>query len=73
MNAFYVHGMTGVGKNHASLIAKAASDTQLTTDQVKVQKEEKIIVLSIYMDSLTDSGGLRRKVTAESMPKGPKM
>ena len=40
LNAFYMNGMTGVGTKHAALVAKAASDTQLTIDQVKVQKEE---------------------------------
>ena len=41
LNALYMNGMTGVGKKHAALVAKAASDTQLTIDQVKVQKEER--------------------------------
>ena len=36
LNGFYSNGMTGGGKQHASLINRAASDTQLTTDQVKV-------------------------------------
>ena len=40
LNAFYVNGMTGIGAKHAALVAKAASDTQLTVDQVKVQKEK---------------------------------
>ena len=40
LNAFYINGMTGVGAKHAALIAKAANDTQLTIDQVKVQKAE---------------------------------
>ena len=40
LNAFYTTGMTGTGAKHAALVAKAASDTQLTNDQVKVQKEE---------------------------------
>ena len=40
LNAFYMNGMTGVGTKHADLIAKAASDTQLSIDQVKVQKAE---------------------------------
>ena len=41
LNAFFQNGMNGVGKKHASLIAQAARDTCLSTDQVKVN--------SIYM------------------------
>ena len=36
LKSYYGNGMVGTGKNFFSLILKAASDTQLTTDQVKV-------------------------------------
>ena len=38
LNAYYQLGMTGVGKNHASLIAQAVRETKLTDQQVKVRK-----------------------------------
>ena len=36
LKSYYGNGMVGTGKNFFSLILKVASDTQLTTDQVKV-------------------------------------
>ena len=34
--AFFRNGMTGVSKQHAALIEKAAKDSQLTTEQVEI-------------------------------------
>lgn len=34
--AYYTQGMTGIGKDNAALIFKAAEDTHLTVAQVKV-------------------------------------
>ena len=36
LNAYYVKGMSGTGKNMHPLICKAAKDTHLSTAQVKV-------------------------------------
>ena len=58
--------MTGAGAKHAAVVAKAAGDTQLTIDQVKVQKEK----IDFRSFSLIDSGGLRKNLTTGSMLKG---
>ena len=39
LRAYYQQGMTGTGKKYFSLIHSASRDTQLSTDQVKVQME----------------------------------
>ena len=36
LNSYYRQGMVGVGKKEALLISKAAKDTHLSTNQVKV-------------------------------------
>ena len=61
--------MAGTGVKHAALVAKAAGDTQLTTDQVKVQKEK----IDFRSFSLIDSSGLRKNLTTESMLKGTRV
>lgn len=38
LNLYYHQGMVGVGKKEALLISKAAKDTHLSTNQVKVQE-----------------------------------
>lgn len=39
LKLFYANGMTGTGRKHRSLIAKAADDTHLSIKQVKVSNE----------------------------------
>ncbi len=36
LNAFFENGMVGVGENYISAIERAARDTKLSTDQIKV-------------------------------------
>ena len=37
LNSLYYSGMRSISKEHSSLIAKAAEETQLTTAQIKVR------------------------------------
>lgn len=36
LNSYFISGMTGTGKHYSSLISRAAADTNLRFDQVKV-------------------------------------
>ena len=36
LNSYWFNGLTGCGKRHAALISQAASDAQLSIQQVKV-------------------------------------
>ena len=48
LNAYYHNGMIGTGKKYSSQIAKAAADTQLTCDQVKIRHFSRNVPLVVH-------------------------